>query len=278
MTGVVEPMKHGVAGAPEAMAVSCLDAPDSPLVSRLHPSQNFGPRKNGLRPSILLLHYTGMASCEKAIDWLSRPESGVSCHYVVDVDGTITQMVAEEKRAWHAGVSSWQGERDVNSASIGIEIHNPGHGEDYCDFPDMQMDAVAALSRDIIARWRIPPEGVLAHSDVAPGRKIDPGERFDWQGLSEVGVGRWVAPEPLEPLMGSHSRQATSDDVARVQELLAAYGYGIDVNGRLDPASRKVICAFQLHFRPQRVDGVIDRSTVATLERLVAASEPSPVS
>ena len=250
--------------------------PDSPLVGRIHPSANVEPRKEGLKPSILLLHYTGMPSCERAIDWLSRPESKVSSHYVIDVDGAITQLVAEDMRAWHAGVSIWRGETDINSASVGIEIHNPGHGDDYCDFPDAQMQAVCDLSAEIIARWGIAPEGVLAHSDVAPGRKIDPGERFDWKGLADNGVGRWIEPEPTGPLIGSHSRKPSEDDIAHVQRLLASYGYGIGISGRLDAEARKVISAFQLHFRPQRVDGVIDQSTIATLERLIAASDLSP--
>ncbi|MCH9808018.1 MAG: N-acetylmuramoyl-L-alanine amidase [Alphaproteobacteria bacterium] len=231
------------------------------------------PRQGGLKPTILLMHYTGMESCEKAIDWLSRPESKVSCHYVIDTDGTIIQMVGERMRAWHAGVASWRGERDVNSASIGIEIHNPGHGKDYRDFPDRQMQAVSALSKEIIARWGIAPERVLGHSDVAPGRKIDPGERFDWAGLAAAGIGRWVEPEPLGPLIESHSRQPGAGDVAHVQRLLASYGYGVAVDGVWGEACRTVLSAFQLHFRPQHFDGVIDASTVATLERLIDASD-----
>ena len=264
--------------APTAVPQGAMLVPESKLVSRLHPSANHGPRKNGLTPQILLLHYTGMASCEKAIDWLAHPDSHVSCHYVIDTDGTVTQMVPEALRAWHAGASFWGGETDVNSASIGIEIQNPGHGEDYCDFPDAQMRMVAALSLDIIGRWGIVQEKVLGHSDVAPGRKIDPGERFDWKGLADVGVGRWVEPEAVGPLIASHSQQPSRQVIAHVQSMLKAYGYGIDVTGELDEASRIVIAAFQIHFRPQRVDGVIDASTVATLERLLAASELSLVS
>lgn len=224
------------------------------------------------------MHYTGMPSCERAIDWLSRPESNVSSHYVIDVDGTITQLVNEDMRAWHAGVSVWRGETDINSSSIGIEIHNPGHGEDYCDFPDAQMQAVADLSGEIIARWDIAPEGVLGHSDVAPGRKIDPGERFDWKGLSELGIGRWIEPEPAGPLISSHSSQPSRDEIAHAQRLLASYGYGVKVDGSLDTVTRDVIRAFQIHFRPQRVDGIIDQSTIATLERLIDASDLSPAS
>ena len=265
-------------GVPEDGPLAGLRAPESRLVDRLHPAVNFEPRRGGVKPSILLMHYTGMSSCEKAIDWLSRPESKVSCHYVIDTDGTVTQMVSEELRAWHAGQSQWGGERDINSLSIGLEIHNPGHGDDYCDFPDRQMQAVMELSREIIARWRIMPENVLGHSDVSPGRKIDPGERFDWAGLAAAGVGRWVAPEPVGPLIGTHSRQANEETIAYVQRLLASYGYGVEISGRLDEKGRDVISAFQRHFRPQRVDGEIAASTVATLERLIEASDLAPTS
>jgi N-acetylmuramoyl-L-alanine amidase len=251
--------------------------PDSRLVDRLQPSPNFELRHAGLRPTILLLHYTGMSSCKAAIDWLSRPDSKVSCHYVVDLDGTVTQLVPERMRAWHAGVARWRGQTDINSMSIGIEIHNPGHGDDYCDFPDLQMQTVTDLSREIVARWGIAPEGVLGHSDVAPERKCDPGEKFNWAGLAAAGVGRWVEPEPIGPLIGTHSRQATKEEIAKVQRLLAIYGYGVEIDGLMSGRCREVISAFQRHFRPQRIDGVPDFSTVATLERLIAASEVSPI-
>ena len=178
---------------------------DSGLVHELCPACNFGPRRAGMCPSILLLHYTGVASAAKAIDWLSRPDSRVSCHYVIDETGRITQMVAEEARAWHAGEASWAGESDINSASIGVEIQNPGHEMGYPDFPEPQLCAVEALAQDILSRHSIRPECVLAHSDVAPKRKIDPGEKFPWARLAAAGVGHWVEPAPLvdaEPGIG----------------------------------------------------------------------------
>jgi N-acetylmuramoyl-L-alanine amidase len=219
---------------------------------------------------MLLLHYTGMPSCARAIDWLSRPEARVSCHYVIDTDGLVTQMVAEELRAWHAGVSVWAGETDVNSRSIGFEIHNPGHDHGYPDFPDAQMAAVVALAADVVARWRIRPERVLAHADVAPARKSDPGERFDWHRLWLAGVGRWVAPAAVEASDPGLAAGTRHDDVALAQALLRTYGYGIEETGMLDPATAQVLTAFQRHFRPARVDGRLDRSTLATLQRLVA--------
>lgn len=242
---------------------------DSPLVHYLHPSPNFEERQGGQRASILLMHYTGMACCTKAIDWLSRPESKVSCHYVVDMDGTIWQMVAEARRAWHAGAGSWQGDCDINSASIGIEIHNPGHDGGYPEFPDAQMRAVEALSRDIIMRHGIRPERVLAHSDIAPGRKTDPGEKFDWARMARAGIAHWVEPEPVSA--ASEPPAADAEMITHSQMLLRAYGYGIEVTGMSDSQSRTTVAAFQRHFRPARVDGLIDASTVITLERLTEA-------
>lgn len=243
-----------------------------------------------MRADILLLHYTGMKSCERAIAWLADPRSKVSCHYVVDTDGTITQMVPEGLRAWHAGVSYWAGIDDVNSHSIGIEIHNPGHDDGYPMFPEAQMHAVIALCRDIVARNEIRPERVLAHSDVAPSRKIDPGEKFDWARLSRAGVGHWVEPAAPTDAVASDQNVAASSmnraaeadqgrgteasshrEVSRARALLAAYGYAIPLEGSADADFTTVVRAFQRHFRPQRVDGLLDASTLDTLERLVAA-------
>jgi len=248
-----------------------LSHPDSSLVRNLHPSPNIEPRKTGMRPSMLILHYTGLPSVERAIEVLSRPDYKVSCHYVVDEDGRITQMVAEAARAWHAGVSYWAGETDINSASIGIEIQNPGHLLGYPDFPESQMGAVAMLSRDIMRRRGIEPARVLAHSDVAPGRKIDPGEKFDWQRLSRDGVGHWVAPAPLETGDSGPALGKGSPEVARARRLLGAYGYRIEPDGPFDEEMQTVVRAFQLHFRQARCDGALDRSTLDTLSRLLDA-------
>lgn len=243
----------------------------SALVGALHPSPNIEPRKNGMTPDILLLHYTGMLSAEKAIEWLAHPGSGVSCHYVIDRGGKITQMVAEGMRAWHAGVSFWAGETDINSRSIGIEIDNPGHELGYLDFSEAQMLAVEALARDIIARWSIRPERVLAHSDVAPSRKIDPGEKFDWAQLARGGIGHWVEPDALaadECDLGQGARGAL---LTEAQDMLHRYGYDITVCGDYDRATEVAVVAFQRHFRPARVDGRLDQSTIGTLRRLLAA-------
>lgn len=242
--------------------------PDSALVARVHASPNIEPRVGGRRPDLLLLHYTGMTCCEKAIDWLSRPESKVSCHYVVAEDGAITQMVAESMRAWHAGRSYWAGETDINSCSIGIEIHNAGHACGYPDFPEAQMDAVVRLSADIVARNSIAPARVLAHSDVAPDRKIDPGERFDWRRLAAAGVGHWFTPAPVDTAGFALEVGARSELVAETQHLLRSYGYGVDVTGVLDQPTAFVLRAFQLHWRPARVDSRLDTSTLETARRL----------
>jgi N-acetylmuramoyl-L-alanine amidase len=248
-----------------------LSKPDTSLVDEVRPSPNVEPRPGGRRPSILLLHYTGLESMASAIDWLCLSGSRVSCHYGIDVDGRVTQMVAEAQRAWHAGVSIWAGETDINSASIGIEIHNPGHAFDYPDFPEVQMQAVARLSRDIIARHGIRPERVLAHSDVAPERKKDPGEKFSWARLAEAGIGHWVAPSPADEGDVGLSLRDAAPRIAAFQVALRRYGYGIEPTGVIDERTALVVTAFQRHFRPERVDGRIDRSTVATLERLLAA-------
>ncbi len=253
------------------MNTETLTKPDSVHVSDLHPSSNFEKRRDGVSPTILIMHYTGMSCAKAAIDWLSRPESKVSAHYVVDECGTITQLVAEDMRAWHAGRSFWAGETDINSASIGIEIQNPGHEDGYNDYSDKQMQSVLELSNDIISRYSIRPERILAHSDVAPDRKIDPGEKFDWKWLYENGVGHWSAPEPVSPKDKGYDQGHVCAEIAEVQELLSQYGYGIDATGRADEKTMKVVRAFQLHFRPDRVDGRIDTSTRNTLSRLLAA-------
>jgi N-acetylmuramoyl-L-alanine amidase len=242
---------------------------DTALVDEIIPSPNVNARRTGLRPEVLVLHYTGLPTFARSIEVLRDPRCQVSCHYVVDLDGRVVQMVAEDMRAWHAGVSCWRGETDINSQSIGIEVQNAGPDAECPDFPDVQMAAVERLAADIIARNTIPPRNVVAHSDIAPGRKIDPGERFDWRRLGRAGVGLWVQPEPPEAA-GAPSPVGDARAVQRVQTLLEAYGYGIAPNGHSDDWTATVVAAFQRHFRPARVDGVIDRSTIATLERLCA--------
>ena len=245
--------------------------PDSKLVSDVAASPNFEERVGGRKPDMLLLHYTGMQSSLAALARLrDENEPRVSSHYFIDDEGTILQIVPEDRRAWHAGLASWAGESDINSCSIGIEIANPGHDFGYPDFPPHQIGALIALCKDIVARHNIRADRVLAHSDVAPGRKQDPGEKFPWQGLHEQGVGHWVAPAPIKdaPFLGVGD---CGSGVSELQMLLADYGYGISMTGNYDAATRDVVAAFQRHFRPARIDGVADVSTRTTLADLIAA-------
>ena len=251
-------------------------APDSALATLWVPSPNQEARVGDRAPDMLILHYTGMESAEAALDWLTREESKVSAHYLIDEEGRIAQMVAEEARAWHAGQSLWAGETDLNSCSIGIEIHNPGHDFDYPDFPDIQMRGVEALCLDILGRHAIPPERVLAHSDIAPGRKRDPGEKFDWQRLARAGIGLWV--EPLPP--STESGLGPGDEgesVAQLQKALQSFGYGVELTTTYGTGLEKVVEAFQRHFRTARIDGRADASTRATLDRLLAARDGRPI-
>jgi len=244
--------------------------PDSPLVSDVVPSPNHGERRGVIRPEIILLHYTGMADAEVALTRLCQPGGEVSTHYFVYEDGRLVQCVPEERRAWHAGESSWAGMDDINSRSVGIEIVNPGHGLGYADFPDAQIATVIALVGDIAVRQRIAPHRILAHSDVAPVRKQDPGEKFPWWRLAAAGAALWVAPEPISELGGALKLGDRGNEVLALQNGLAEYGYGIPMNGEYDGATEAVVTAFQRHFRPARVDGVADVSTCKTLARLLA--------
>jgi N-acetylmuramoyl-L-alanine amidase len=232
-------------------------------------SSNFGVRAGGQPADCLLLHYTGMPDGASALALLVDPASQVSCHYLVFEEGRIVQMVAERWRAWHAGLSFWKGETDLNSRSIGIEIVHPGHDltrTTMAPYPPQQIAAVIELCRDIVTRHGIARDRILAHSDVAPDRKIDPGERFPWGDLYRAGIGHWVEPMPPDPAdIGNLATAAIRD----LQEMLAAYGYGVAISGQYDDRTKLVVAAFQRHFRPARVDGIADRSTMLTLQQLL---------
>ncbi|MHA6643063.1 N-acetylmuramoyl-L-alanine amidase [Mesorhizobium sp. A623] len=242
-------------------------SPDQPGAD-IRVSPNFGPRREPLKPDMIVLHYTGMATGVAAARWLCDPASEVSAHYLVHEDGGIVQMVRESDRAWHAGKSSWRGQTDINSCSIGIEIVNPGHGFGYPAFPARQIGAVIDLCGGIVARHAVLPERVLAHSDIAPGRKIDPGERFPWRRLFEAGIGHLIDAAPIRrgPVLKAGD---SGEPVEDLQSMLAFYGYGVEITGIFDRQSEIVVEAFQRHFRPRRVDGVADRSTLRTLRRLL---------
>ena len=247
--------------------------PDSCVVAEVRPSPNHSERKDGAAPDMIVLHYTGMRDNEAAIRQLCTPLAEVSAHYVVLQDGYIVQLVAEARRAWHAGVSSWAGRADVNSCSIGIEIANPGHDHGYPDFPKRQVAAVTALCRSIFTRHQIPADRVVAHSDVAPSRKQDPGEKFPWKVLADSGIGLWVKPAPMTQAGPTFVLGESDPAIEETQRLLARYGYGVTPTGYLDGTTRDAVAAFQRHFRPIRVDGVVDVSTIATLKALLAARD-----
>lgn len=247
--------------------------PESSVVAEVRPSPNHSERKGTDAPDMIVLHYTGMPDDQAAIRQLCNPSSDVSAHYVVLPDGYIIQLVAEARRAWHAGTSSWAGESDINSRSIGIEIANPGHDHGYPAFPKRQIAAVTALCRSIFTRHRIPADRVLAHSDVAPARKRDPGEKFPWKTLADSGIGLWVKPAAIDPAGPIFTLGESNPAIEEVQTLLAKYGYDVTASGYLDSATRDAVAAFQRHFRPQRVDGIVDVSTTSTLKALIAARE-----
>ena len=237
--------------------------------ARFMPSPNFGDRAGERAPDMIVLHYTGMPTGASALEWLCREESQVSSHYFVHEDGRVDQLVPEARRAWHAGKSFWKGETDINSCSIGIEIANPGHPGGLPDFPEKQIEAVVELCRDCGQRWSIAPERVLAHSDIAPIRKVDPGEKFPWHVLHREGVGHWVEPAAIG---GGRffQRGDRGQPVEAIQSMLSLYGYGIDVTGDFCEKTEGAVAAFQRHFRQQRVDGIADISTLDTLHRLLS--------
>lgn len=244
--------------------------PDEPS-AEVRVSPNFGPRRETTRPDMIVLHYTGMKTGAGAEAWLCDPASEVSSHYLVHEDGRIVQMVRENDRAWHAGKSSWFGRTDINSCSIGIEIVNPGHSLGYRSFPKRQIDAVIGLCKGIVQRQSIPAQRVLAHSDVAPGRKIDPGEKFPWKALFEADVGHLVEAAPVRRGAALKAGDAGAG-VEALQSMLALYGYGVEISGAFDRQTEIVVDAFQRHFRQRKVDGLADGSTIRTLERLLASA------
>jgi N-acetylmuramoyl-L-alanine amidase len=215
------------------------------------PSPNFDERMADI--SVLVLHYTGMQDGASAIAWLANPAAKVSAHYVVAEDGQIVRMVEEEKRAWHAGKSYWRGNTDLNSASIGIEIVNPGHEFGYRPFPDVQISSVLWLTQKIVHRYKITRGNVVGHSDIAPTRKVDPGELFPW---NELAKRRLALPRPTKNLMDPHWTDGGF--------LLALERFGYDVTD-----GSAAVRAFQRRFRPELLDGVIDGECRAILLALL---------
>lgn len=232
-------------------------------------SPNFNERGDGVVPGMLVLHYTGMKTADEAVARLCDAEAEVSAHYVVSENGNTLQLVDENKRAWHAGVAHWGGTDDVNSHSIGVEIVNPGHefplpgalGK-LQPFPEMQISQVSALCKIIIDRWGIRADKVLAHSDIAPGRKVDPGHLFPWEALAREGVGLWECPVAMD-------YQAAEDLILNqdfVRDLLIGYGYDLQAE------YGDVVRGFMRHFHPEKFVRWDDQPEpdVATIARLLA--------
>jgi N-acetylmuramoyl-L-alanine amidase len=221
------------------------------LPVRLCPSPNWNERPGGSAPDLLVLHYTGMPTAEAALRRLRDPAAQVSAHYLIDEDGTVTALVPEEKRAWHAGLSWWQGRANLNDVSIGIELVNPGHEWGYRPFPEAQMAALEELAGDLVRRWRLRSLRVVAHSDIAPARKEDPGELFDWRRLARAGIGLWPGPGA-----------AVAPDPALAAATLARIGYPLEPQG---VPLALTLAAFQRRFRPACCDGALDGETMALL-------------
>jgi len=239
-------------------------------------SPNFDERPVGMQVGMLVLHYTGMKTAEDALARLVDPEAKVSAHYLVREDGRVVAMVPEEKRAWHAGISCWQGIPSCNDLSIGIEIVNPGHEFGYRPFPQPQMEAVTDLAFGIIERHKIRARNVVGHSDVAATRKEDPGELFNWQKLAAEGVGLWPDVDKIrKPHNTVINPGEESLSVARVQKMLADYGYYIKVDGLYGPKTEAIIKAFKRHFVPEYLNVVWDNMSDARLQKLLDISGES---
>ena len=227
-----------------------------------HPSPNHGPRPPGTPIDMLVLHYTGMITGQAALARLCDSAAEVSAHYLVFEDGRVLRLVAEHRRAWHAGRSYWRGESDINSRSIGIELVNPGHTWGYKPFPMSQLAALVSLCHALLARHSIPAENVVGHSDIAPDRKEDPGELFPWRELASAGIGYF--PSRSEGIPGV--------PLVSVQTALGRYGYRISPTGSYDLATRNVATAFQRRYRPDRVDGVFDDECAGILLQLLRSA------
>ncbi|WP_404273643.1 N-acetylmuramoyl-L-alanine amidase [Yersinia similis] len=234
------------------------------------------------RVRFLVLHYTATDDAE-SLKLLTQGE--VSTHYLIpthpkkaDGKAIALQLVPEEQRAWHAGVSTWQGRNNLNDTSIGIEIVNLGFtekmlGRTWYPYNESQIELIEQLTKDIVQRYNISPTDVVAHSDIAPLRKSDPGPLFPWKRLAEKGVGAWPDDATVAKYIGGRDKKGTAS-VAVIQRALAAYGYKIPQNGQLDAETRQVIKAFQMHFRPQDFSGVPDVETEAIALALVEKYHP----
>jgi N-acetylmuramoyl-L-alanine amidase len=233
------------------------------LVQR--PSPNHGARPDGCLVDMLVLHYTGMRTSEEALRRLCEAQAEVSAHYLIDEDGTALQLVDESRRAWHAGQGSWAGESDINSCSIGIELVNPGHAFGYRPFPETQMRTLEAVCLEVLARHPIPAHRVLGHSDVAAGRKEDPGELFDWPRLARAGIGIWPERQPVPD-------RYTAGSMAKIKHDLSRIGYAVEASGEMDCQARSALLAFQRHWLADQLTGAGDPATAWRLQEVLKAS------
>lgn len=218
------------------------------------PSPNFNDRPSHIGVDMLVLHYTGMPTAREALERMCNPLSKVSAHYMIDEQGKSYCLVAEHKRAWHAGVSSWRGNNNINDRSLGIELANPGHEFGYHVFPEIQIEALIKLAKNIIARHSIPPRNIVGHSDIAPIRKQDPGELFEWSKLASHGIGIW--PKNLLKQNIDHDR--TLD-----------FGVALKTFGYETANLSAATLAFQRHFLPSACSGYPDRETQGTIKTLL---------
>lgn len=233
---------------------------DSPYVDLVDPSPNYGERRGVTKPSFLILHYTGMETGDAALERLKDPVYQVSAHYLIYETGKILQLVPEAKRAHHAGISAWQEITDLNSHSIGIELVNPGHEFGYCDFPDPQMRALITLGQDILARTSIPAHHILGHSDIAPLRKQDPGEKFDWPRLAAAGIGLF----PPQHTKLSDESPLSDKEIDLLAEKLWSFGYRWQKKSEIS----HIFLAFQRHFCPKRTGkkpSLVEFNTIKSL-------------
>lgn len=211
-------------------------------------SPNFNDRPTFKKLNLIVLHYTGMTPAEEALTRLCDPDAKVSAHYLIEKNGKLHQLVDETKRAWHAGISFWQGETDINGISLGIEIDNGGHDFGLPDYPAAQIEALLHLLEKLVQKYNVPKERIIGHSDIAPTRKIDPGEHFPWLTLHEHGFGLWPEATPV---------RIAPQSIFDAQHILAAIGYDCPLTGALDSQTIAVIEAFQRHFTPHEITGTL---------------------
>jgi N-acetylmuramoyl-L-alanine amidase len=240
------------------------------IIDKTHPSPNYNQRIFSL-----VLHYTA-ANLDTSLQILTDPKKQVSAHYLVpdtsiDKERKVFQLVNEQERAWHAGISTWRKRTNINDTSVGIEIVNLGYKDEagkriWYPFSEYQIESVIMLAKGIISRYEIDPTYVIGHSDIAPGRKVDPGPLFPWKKLYDHGIGAWFDEQAVKKALDCHSNEV---DIKKLQENLATYGYGIEVTGKLDEKTTTVLQSFQMHFRPSDYSGKADAETFAILENLI---------